>query len=253
MQPDPAAVEDGSLKRQPHAVLDLASRQWKAEKIERLLCLDSRSGPLRLLEVGTGSGGIANYFGSHPSGRFLVDAVDVVDSRLVHGGYCFSLVPDTRLPFETSSFDVVLSNHVVEHVGDDAEQRHHIEELSRVLRPGGIGYLAVPNRWMLVEPHFHLAFLSWLPRPWRSGYLRHWRGQPVYDCEPLQVGQVERLFGQCGLAFRNRGTDALRLTYAIERPGLWQDTVVRALPDLAFVPLRRIMPTLIYTFEHAHR
>lgn len=253
MQPDRAAVDAAALKRQPHAVLDLASRQWKAEKIERLLRLESRPGPLCLLEVGTGSGGIAHYFGSQPSGRFLVEAVDVVDSRLVHGGYSFSLVPDTTLPFETSSFDVVLSNHVVEHVGDDAQQRHHIEELRRVLRADGIGYLAVPNRWMLVEPHFRLAFLSWLPPSWRSGYLRYWRGEPVYDCEPLQVGQVEQLFRECGLSFRNRGTDALRLTYAIERPGSWQDTVVRALPDLAFAPLRRILPTLIYTFEHAHR
>ncbi len=251
MQSDSATPEGAPPTRQPHAVLDLASRRWKAEKIERLLQLRSRPGPVRLLEVGTGSGGIAHYFGCHDSGRFQVDAVDVVDSRLVHDGYAFSLVHDTRLPFETASVDVVLSNHVIEHVGDDAHQRLHMEELHRVLRPGGIGYLAVPNRWMLVEPHFHLAFLSWLPRSLRNGYLRYWRGDPVYDCEPLQVGQLEDLFRGAGLGFRNRGIDALRLTYEIERQMSWQAALVRALPDPAFAPLRRIMPTLIYTFEHA--
>ena len=42
--------------RQPHAVLDLPSRGWKAEKIARLLNLAARAQPLRLLEIGTGSG-----------------------------------------------------------------------------------------------------------------------------------------------------------------------------------------------------
>lgn len=253
MQPDSATGGAAAPTRQPHAVLDLASRRWKAEKIERLLRLSSRPGPLRLLEVGTGSGGIAHYFGGHPSGRFRVDAVDVVDSRLVHDGYAFSLVHDTRLPFNTAYFDVVLSNHVIEHVGDDSQQRLHMAELRRVLRPGGIGYLAVPNRWMLVEPHFHLAFLSWLPKPWRSSYLRYWRDEPVYDCEPLRVGELEQLFQEAGLEFRNRGTDALRLTYEIERPAARPTALLRKLPDVALAPLRRIMPTLIYTFEHARR
>src|SRR3546814_9833619 len=67
------------------------------------------------------------------------------------------------LPFADDSFDVVLSNHVIEHVGEQPEQLAHLSELRRVLTPGGIGYLAVPNRWMLVEPHYRLAFLSWWP------------------------------------------------------------------------------------------
>jgi methylase of polypeptide subunit release factors len=55
--------------RLPHAVLDLPSRRWKAMKIERLLGLDDSGAPVRMLEIGTGSGGIAAYFAQHPSGR----------------------------------------------------------------------------------------------------------------------------------------------------------------------------------------
>lgn len=47
--------------RQPHAVLNLPSRACKAEKFARLLALSSRKQPLRLLEIGTGSGGIAHW------------------------------------------------------------------------------------------------------------------------------------------------------------------------------------------------
>src|SRR4249920_1879185 len=128
-------MSESEGQRQPHAVLDLHSRRFKAQKIERLLDLDARPGPLRLLEVGTGSGGIAHYFGTHPSGRFTVEAVDIVDNRLVIDGYRYQSVTDTALPFDDDSFDVVLSNHVIEHVGDATQQRAHLAELKRVLRP----------------------------------------------------------------------------------------------------------------------
>ena len=76
-------VDDTAAVRQPHAVLDLTSRRLKGLKIERLLDLASRPQPMRMLEIGTGSGGIAHYFGTHPQLRCEVDAVDVHDNRLV--------------------------------------------------------------------------------------------------------------------------------------------------------------------------
>ena len=237
------------VERQPHAVLDLPSRQWKAEKIERLLALDRRPGSLRMLEVGTGSGGIAHYFGTHPSGRFSMDAVDVVDNRLVDAGYRFHKVVDTKLPFADEAFDVVLSNHVIEHVGDENEQLRHLAELRRVLRPGGIGYLAVPNRWMLFEPHYRLIFLSWLPRPWRSPYLRAAGKGQEYDCEPLQLGQLEKMLAQSGLSFENVCVEAMRITLEIERPKSMFHKVLRRIPDAALQPLRSAIPTLIYRFS----
>lgn len=230
--------------------MDLATRRWKAEKIWRLLDLDARPGPIRLLEVGTGSGGIAHYFGSHPSGRFSVAAVDVVDNRLAFEGFDFSLVTNTDLPFADGSFDVVLSNHVIEHVGGEAEQLKHLAELRRVLRPGGIGYLAVPNRWMLVEPHFRLAFLSWLPRSLRSPYLRLAGKGSFYDCEPLEMRQLEGFFERSYVSHRNRVIDALRATFQIERPGSLGDRLVQRLPDWSLRPFLRWIPTHIYTFAH---
>ena len=126
--------------RSPHAVLDLPSRRLKGLKIEQLLDLASRAQPIRMLEVGVGSGGIAHYFGTHPKLRCEVDAVDVNDSRLITDGYRYHQVNDTNLPFANNSFDVVLTNHVIEHVGDKQAQRAHLAELHRVLSPGGVGY-----------------------------------------------------------------------------------------------------------------
>jgi SAM-dependent methyltransferase len=230
--------------RLPHAALDLGSRRAKALKIERLL--DLPPGPLRLLEVGTGSGGIAHHFAVHPSGRFSVEAVDVVDARQVSEGYRFTQVADTALPFGDAQFDVVISNHVIEHVGDRSEQLRHLCELRRVLRPGGVGYFAVPNRWMLVEPHFHLPFLSWLPRRWRDGYVRLAGRGTRYDCDPKSLGEIEALFREAKLHASNLCVRALRETLAIERPGSLLRKLFDRIPDRTLDRFRHWIPTLIF-------
>ncbi|HET6605956.1 MAG TPA: class I SAM-dependent methyltransferase, partial [Rhodopila sp.] len=46
-----------------------------------------------------------------------------------------------RLPMSDGTHDVVIANHVLEHVDDD---RRAMRELFRVLKPGGIALLTVP-------------------------------------------------------------------------------------------------------------
>ena len=75
------------MSRQAHAAMDLASRQTKALKIERLLAMVPRGEPFALLEIGTGAGGIAHYFGTHPTLSCQVTAVDMHDNRQVYSGY----------------------------------------------------------------------------------------------------------------------------------------------------------------------
>jgi SAM-dependent methyltransferase len=235
--------------RQPHAVLDLPSRDWKAMKIERLLDLARCAQPIRMLEVGTGSGGIAHYFGTHPTLRCDVTAVDVCDSRLVRDGYVYEQVQGVELPFADATFDVVITNHVIEHVGDATAQRKHLTEIHRVMRPDGIGYLAVPNRWMLTEPHFQLKFLSWWPHSWRTPYLRLMRRGTFYDCEPLQMRQLEHMLADAGFRYRNVCIEAWRMTFEIERQRAIGTHLLRVMPDAVLASLRRVIPTLIYLVQ----
>jgi SAM-dependent methyltransferase len=233
--------------RQSHAFLDLPSRRRKGLKIERLLGVDARRDALRLLEIGTGSGGIAHYFATHPSERFDVDAVDVRDVRQITDAYRFQLVESTQLPFTDASFDIVISNHVIEHVGDRTAQLHHLAEIRRVMAPSGLLYLAVPNRWMVVEPHYKLPFLSWLPHAWRTPYLRASGKGKFYDCEPLRRDELEALIGEAGLRGENRSIDAFRQIMAIEEGNGVLARMVSRLPDALLRRLTRIIPTHIYT------
>lgn len=234
-------------QRKPHAVMDLPSRRAKGLKIERLLGLSSRQQPIRLLDIGTGNGGIAYYFASHESLHCEVTSVDLIDQRLVRDGYRFVQVDGPDLPFADDSFDVVISNHVIEHVGTAPAQERHLLEVRRVLASGGVGYLAVPNRWMLVEPHYRLLLLSWLPRYLRTPYLRLMGRGKMYDCEPLTVPEVECLFSACGFEFRHLHVESIQETFRIEGApcGLgW----LQSMPPALLMSLRRVSPTLIYSF-----
>lgn len=242
-------MNDG-FHRQPHAVLDLPSRGQKAEKIAMLTGIRRMSSPVSLLEVGTGSGGIAHYFAHLPGIKVDVDAVDVVDSRLLHDGYRFTKVDDVLLPFGDDSFDVVISNHVIEHVGDRAQQVSHLRELRRVLKPGGIVYLAVPNRWMLVEPHYRLRFLSWLPHRLRTPYLRLRGRGDYYDCEPLERRELEELAREAGLSYRNISVSGFRATLAIEGDKGPLARILHAMPDRVLSTLESAIPTHIYLLAH---
>lgn len=232
--------------RKAHATIDIISRQFKAKKIEMLLNLDSSSGPLRILEIGTGSGGIAHYFATHPVLQCTVTAVDVSDNRQVHGGYEYLPVQGVALPFDDAQFDVIISNHVIEHVGDIDAQLDHLREIRRLLGPNGIGYLAVPNRWMLTEPHYRLKFLSWWPRRWRTPYLRLWRKGEFYDCEPLEMHQLERMLTVSGLNGCNLCVEGWRATFNIERPGKFGTRLLARVPDTLLRLLNPINPTLVY-------
>lgn len=242
-----SSVPDRARTRQPHAVLDLPSRRLKGRKIAALL--DLPAGPARLLEVGTGSGGIAHYLGTELQLQLQVESVDIVDTRLLREGYGFRRVEGVELPFPDQSFDLVLSNHVIEHVGDRETQLGHLRELRRVLRPQGRGYLAVPNRWMWVEPHYRLAGLSWLPPRLRSPYLRLRRRGEWYDCRPLSCRQLERLLDAAGLAYHRASIQALHETLRLESGHGFARRLIDILPSATLQRLAPLSPTLIYLLQ----
>jgi glycosyltransferase involved in cell wall biosynthesis len=229
--------------RQPHAVLDAPSRLAKASKLERLIGSRAELRGAHVLDIGAGSGVIAASLAEHvgPDGRVV--GVDLVDQRVVTEGYEFVPVTDTSLPFEGGSFDLVLSNHVLDHVGGVPEKTHHLEEIRRVLRPGGACYLAVANRWVLVEPHFRLPFLSWLPAGLRTPYVRLTRRGEVYDCDLPTRGEVLDLVRETGFAFEELELEALSGLAELEGGAL--PSALSRVPPGALRALLPVFPTVV--------
>lgn len=231
------------MERHGHASLDLRSRERKADKIRAILESERELRGSVLLEVGVGSGAIAARLADAvgPSGH--VCGVDIRDSRVVTEGFRFVLVEGIALPFADELFDIVVSNHVLEHVGGRPEQLAHLREIARVLKDDGVAYLATPNRWTLVEPHYHLPLLSWLPPRARGAYVRLARRGQEYDCEPRDRAELADLCSSAGLDVDDRTLEAVRLTVEIEDPplpvrllGSAHERVLRAL--LPLVPTR---------------
>jgi len=85
-----------------------------------------------------------------------------------------------NLPFPDGSFELILSHEVIEHVQDD---RKSIQEMVRVLRPGGRLALFCPNRGYPFETHGiywrgeykfgNIPLVNWLPRAWRDKLAPH--------------------------------------------------------------------------------
>jgi ubiquinone/menaquinone biosynthesis C-methylase UbiE len=108
------------------------------------------------------------------------------------------LGPDpVKLPFPTSSFGAVLSCGVLEHV---ARPEASLEEIRRVLRPGGIFYVfKLPNR---------ASYLEWIAR--RLGLYYH--GAAEHDAVYSLESAVELLAGHGFEVVEGRRANMLPLT-----------------------------------------
>lgn len=177
------------LDRFPSWVEDyLASREAKAEKIRKIL---QRQLPLTaqvsLLDVGCSQGQITRKLGENLA---LTVGVDLADEEGRCSGFHFVRADGCRLPLRSATFDVLVLNHILEHV---PSPRLLLNEAWRVLRPGGVCYLATPNRYSLMERHYRLPFLSWLPRPLADRYVRLTGRGHAYLDYPLGYRQLRKL------------------------------------------------------------
>jgi SAM-dependent methyltransferase len=99
------------------------------------------------------------------------------------------------LPFPRESFDLILSHEVLEHVNND---RTALEEMVRVLRPGGRIVLFCPNRGYPFETHGiywrgryrfgNIPLVNYLPRSLRDRLAPHVRVYTQRDLQRLLAG-----------------------------------------------------------------
>jgi ubiquinone/menaquinone biosynthesis C-methylase UbiE len=174
-----------------HTARDPQSREAKANKIIKILGRHRDLSTARVLEIGTGAGLIANAVSKHARS---VDSIDIVDDRTTTEGYTQTLVTDERIPFPDGTFDVVITNQVLEHVPDAGL---HLEEIRRVLADEGVVYLATPNKWWLTDPHYKLPFISWLPRPVAGQYLKVTKHKK-WDIYSVSLRTLEQLAADAG-------------------------------------------------------
>jgi ubiquinone/menaquinone biosynthesis C-methylase UbiE len=227
-------------------MLDERHRRTKARKILKVLhhylgrtSLDG----LVALDIGCSAGFIADELANDGADTIGVD-IDEPALEAAQGSFGhhvrFVLTSGDALPFPDDSLDVVVFNHIYEHVVDaDAV----LTEIHRVLKPAGVAYFGMGNKYGVMEPHYRLPFLSWLPQGAADRYVRAFGKADVY---------YENFASKAGLKRLARGFHVWDYTIpAVLRPDLFgsEDQVhgwVARVPHLALRALMPIIPTYIW-------
>jgi len=178
--------EEKSYASGPKGFATDVARWNKALKIISILkeCRGEQGRP-SLLDIGTGNGEIAGCLGQ----LYDVVSVDVKDQRTVSDGFTFIQLDGEALPFSDRSFDIVVSNHVIEHVADAIR---HLSEIERVLKDDGLAYLATPNRLWPWEVHNRLPLLHYFPTVIFNAVLKL-LGRYQEDISPLTWWTLSRM------------------------------------------------------------
>jgi ubiquinone/menaquinone biosynthesis C-methylase UbiE len=162
------------------------------------------------LDVGCGNGAQTVLFAKHFD-RWT--GIDVENNRLEEfrrelnrGDYEAAKAPHEILrydgeciPLDDTAVDLLTCIEVIEHTRSDT---HMLEELHRVLKPGGTAIITVPNKWWIFETHGanlpllpwnRVPFFSWLPRSIHSRFAK----ARIY-----RKNQIEQLVLSAGFVIR---------------------------------------------------
>ena len=175
---------------------DERTRRQKARKIIRVLHHYLGRADLKdlsTLDIGCSVGIIASELAADGAISTGVD----IDMPGLHAAQArfgdrvtFICASADDLPMSDDAVDVVVFNHIYEHVVDaDAV----VNEIHRVLKPSGVAYLGLANKYQLMEPHYRLPLLSWLPQKAADKYIRYAGRASHYYENHLSRGDLKQL------------------------------------------------------------
>ncbi len=166
--------ENFSLQH-PEIYFGGSGRPQKADKMLRILhdAIDIDPGTAHALDIGCSTGAMSRLLAEHFG---TVTGIDIDQPAIDHASRTYGTdrlrfrhgdAMQTLLP--PNSIDVVICAHVYEHVPDP---KRMMDEIDRILRPGGICYFAAENRLVWREGDYRLPLLSVLPKWLAHHYIR---------------------------------------------------------------------------------
>ena len=247
-------TEQLAYSEQMAAMLDEQARRRKAAKIlavlRHALGREDLAG-LDAVDVGCSAGFIADELalaGARTHG-LDIDVPGLSRAAARFGDRVqFVCANGERLPFADGSVDVVVLNHIYEHVVDPEAV---VRDIFRVLSDDGVLYLGLGNRLGIMEPHYKLPFLSWLPYGLADRYVRAFgRADHYYERFRTRRG-LKALFADFDVWDYTLPVLADAPAFSGEDlvPG-----VVGRLPEQALAATLPLVPTYIWVaFKTPHR
>jgi 2-polyprenyl-3-methyl-5-hydroxy-6-metoxy-1,4-benzoquinol methylase len=172
----------------------------------------------QILEIGCGRGGFSEYLMStYPTIDRLCacdyseSALEIGRSRILAGPISWQKEDIQQLSFESQSFDTVISCETIEHV---PKPRRALEEMHRVLKPGGRLFLTCPNYFNLFG--LWCLYRKLIRKPYTEG------GQPYVNY--IQLPSIYTKLLQLG--FRIDHFHSAELVLPARRPKTFYPTQV---------------------------
>lgn len=173
----------------PKAILDQLSRHgWKFDQG-------------MYLEVGCGQGGMlqelllrgADAYGVEPGNEFYL----VARKRIASANFDPQRVtqcPGEKLPYPSNQFDYAISFQVLEHVPNPEAL---INEIYRVLKPGGKCFLSCENYLSFTEGHYRIKWFPLLPKFLGVIYLKLIGRDPTFLKKYVYYTTFPQILGIC--------------------------------------------------------
>jgi SAM-dependent methyltransferase len=238
------------------AVKDEPRRRMKSEKIVRAL-QDHRPGcrfdGRLVLDMGCSVGVACQTLAAAGARVCGIDidreAIFQIPLALRHTA-AFAVADACAAPFRPGSFDIIICSQVYEH---SPSARLLAEEIFRLLKEDGVCFFSGPNRWAVMEQHYHLPFLSWLPRRWADYWVKKKKGAPGYYERPLSAARLRAVLS--AFTIRDLTPDLFKDP---ERYGLgpeigkWR-VLARWVPSPGWSILGRLVPNFNWLLTKARR
>ncbi|MBU1076239.1 MAG: class I SAM-dependent methyltransferase [Spirochaetes bacterium] len=174
--------QQGFSKQFPR-ILQQKRKIFKAKKILAILkdYFKNMLSNKTCLDIGSSSGIITNYLGAYFKKTIGIDIDEhaIKKSKKLLPNVSLMVGDALNLSFQDNSIDVIICNHIYEHTPDANKL---ISEIYRVLKPKGVCFFGAGNKYWIIEGHYFLPFLSWLPKKLSHIYLKITKkGQFYYE------------------------------------------------------------------------
>ena len=146
-----------------------------------------------VLDIGCSTGIIDNYLSNRFKRMIGIDidenSIKIAKKNYIKENLGFQVTTFEEIK-QNNFFDLIICNSILEHVPD---QKKLLASIYRLLKGGGICFLAVPNKFALKEAHYDLYFLSWFPQVVANLYLKITKKGGFYYETPVSYWKLLKL------------------------------------------------------------
>jgi len=159
-------------------------RHFSHRPLEELVCLD----------LGASTGIMTEHFARHFRKVIAID-VDIEGLKsAVASNECDNIkhicTDGTLSGLADNIADVIICNQIYEHVDN---QEALMSEIYRLLRYDGFCYFGAGNRYVFIEGHYFLPFLSWIPHRLADLYMKLTGKRGIYDVKLMSLRNLRKL------------------------------------------------------------